>query len=138
MSNLFTALKYKFRQNPNSGLNQMLKTTSPDFYQKPRRQQQGFPGNSNNPQWQQQGFPSNSNNPPWQQQGFPSNSNNQPWQQQGFPSNSNNLSWQQQGFPSNSIHPHGYPSAGITSPDFAEQERPNVNPNNFVSQGSLN
>ena len=75
---------------------------------------------------------------PWQQQGFPSNSNNQPWQQQGFPSNSNNLSWQQQGFPSNSNHLHGHQSANLTSPDYVEQQHPNVNPNNFPSQISDN
>ena len=61
-----------------------------------------------------------------------------PLQQQGFPSNSNNPLWQQQGFPSNSNHLHGHQSANLTSPDYVEQQHPNVNPNNFPSQISDN
>ena len=41
---------------------------------------------------------------------------------------------QQQGFPSNNNHLHGYPSAGLTLPDYVEQHRTNVNQNNLASQ----
>ena len=46
------------------------------------------------------------------------------------------LPLQQQGFPSNSNLLHGYSSADLTSPDYVEQHRPILNPNNFSSQSS--
>ena len=48
------------------------------------------------------------------------------------------LPLQQQGFPSNSNHLHGHQSANLTSPDYVEQQLPNVNSNNFPSQISDN
>ena len=48
------------------------------------------------------------------------------------------LPLQQQGFPSNSNHLHGYPSAGLTSPDYVDHQRPILNLNKFVSQNSDN
>ena len=35
-----------------------------------------------------------------------------------------------------SNHSHGHESAGLTSPDNIEKQRPNVNPNHSVAQHS--